>query len=246
MSTKIHNGLILRKATLAQGLERLKGVRSAVLPKARAAIARTIAKHMTYTLDMPHNICLIKSEEKGFWAVIEAMNKARATVLGEGHRDTTWDFSFDVCLIPKGRDLLALYYIENNPGYVSALKEAGFEDYHYQNSTDRPDSITAQDWARRKRDWCTALPGSTAPNQVGMTYTVLSWRDIESVVYDRELVAASAPDEDERRKAVAMRLTEIEVAKNNPELRLRAMFEMTQELEPERRPSVILAPAPFG
>lgn len=246
MSTKIHNGLILRKATLAQGLERLKGVRTEVLPKAQAAVAKVIAKHMTYTLDMPYNICSLVSEEKGFWAVLEAIKKARATVLGEGHRDTTWDFSFDVCLIPKGRDLLALYYIENNPGYVSALKEAGFEDYHYQNSTDRPDSITAHDWACRKRAWDKALPAATAPNQVGMTYTVISWWDIQSVVYERELVAASAPDEDARRKAVAMRLTEIEVAKNNPELGIWEMFELTQKLEPERRDSVNLAPAPFG
>ncbi len=246
MSTNIHHGLILRKATLAQGLERLKNVRQQVLPEAQAALATAIAKDMAFSLDMAHNYCAMKEEEKGFWAVVGQIKKAKVKVLGEGYRDTDWDYSFEVCLIPKGRDLLALFYIEKNPGYVDALKAAGFEDYHYQNSTDRPDTICARDWSQRTRDWNKALPGATSPNQVGMTYTVVSWRDIEKVVYERELVTASVPSDDQRRKAVAMHLTDIEVAENHPKLRLRDQAQMTIELEPDRRPSVTLAPAPFG
>lgn len=36
----------------------------------------------------------------------------------------------------------------------------GIKDYHYQNQTDRPDDVSAQEWGRRKRDWDLALKTS--------------------------------------------------------------------------------------
>lgn len=36
----------------------------------------------------------------------------------------------------------------------------GWEDYHYQNSTDKPDDVAEEDWEERKRVWDVLLPGA--------------------------------------------------------------------------------------
>ena len=43
----------------------------------------------------------------------------------------------------------------------------GLEDYHYQNSTDKPTNISKADWNKRRRDWDIAMP-SGIPSKDGM------------------------------------------------------------------------------
>ena len=49
----------------------------------------------------------------------------------------------------------------SNPRMLEVLESTGLlSDYHYQDNTDAPDAVDAQEWAARKRAWKLALPGS--------------------------------------------------------------------------------------
>lgn len=182
MSTKIFNGLILRNSSLETALDTLKLMRQKCIPVMKAATAKQIAKRIALKNDMRENYILIeKKTEYVFASVLEEFHEAERTVKGRGTRNTTWDATFDICLIPDGRDILALSYFENNKEYTSLLEEAGFEDYSYQNSTDKPEVISENEWDERHARWNTALPRSTAPCEVGLTYSVIHWDDIGMV-----------------------------------------------------------------
>jgi hypothetical protein len=247
MSTKIYNGLILRNSTLEQALSKLIAMRPACVEAAKTYAARMVAKKMVFAEDFALNLCSIReAAESPFWRVFNAFSEAKVDVLGKGVRNTAWDSSFEVCLIPAGADLLALYYIENDHGYTEALRAAGFEDYHYQNSTDRPDSVSEEEWRAREEAWSRALPRRVAPGQAGLAYTVVSWDDFGDALLDRKLVEGCVPADDKRRRAVAVRLTEMEVGRNHPELGIWEQVKLIEAEAPLRCESVLLAEQPLG
>lgn len=211
MSTKIFNGLILRNSSLETALDTLKLVRQKCIPVMKAATAKQIAKRIALKNDMRENYILIeKKTEYVFASVLEEFHEAERTVKGRGTRNTTWDATFDICLIPDGRDILALSYFENNKEYASLLEEAGFEDYSYQNSTDKPESISEKEWDERHDRWKAVLPRSATPCEVGFTYSVIHWDDIGMVFFNADIVMSAIPSEEKRKKSVATRLCEIE------------------------------------
>lgn len=102
MSTKIHNGLILKGCTLEEALQRLKKIRPACVDRAKLATARQIAKKVVYRMDFSENWqALDRKDRKAVWQITEDFRKAQIAVTGEGIRSTTWDSSLDVCLIPS-------------------------------------------------------------------------------------------------------------------------------------------------
>lgn len=59
-------------------------------------------------------------------------------------------------------ELLAYTYSGVN-SYGDALEELGmFEDYHYQDSSDRPDEISKKDWNQRAKDWDSVMDSNGA------------------------------------------------------------------------------------
>lgn len=56
--------------------------------------------------------------------------------------------------------VLAYPHMTASAEYMDALLSTGlFEDYHYQNSTDRPDTISAAEWQQRRSDWDSVANG---------------------------------------------------------------------------------------
>lgn len=206
MSTRINHGRIIRNCTLTQMLERLKTIRPRCVELAQNAIAKEIAKKRTFWLDMDVNYLPYPRQkyEAPFWRLVEVLKNAQ-TKTAAGVRSVDWDFTLKVCLIPRGDDLLALHYLENNPGYLDVLKDIGFEDFHYQNSTDRPDSISEQEWDERSDTWNSAL-GKDVPASVGLTFDLVRWDDAEAALWNPDLILANTPDDDSRRLAVAEHL----------------------------------------
>jgi len=231
VSTKIYNGLRLRGHTLEQALVLLKSIRPGCVEAARSYTAGVAAQEMAETADLAFNFPDVDGSTP-WWSVHERIVEARQKVLGRGQRSVTWDSSFDICLIPYKGYILALYYIENDHGYVKALKEAGFEDFSYQNCTDRPASVTEFQWSARAQAWDAALPGATCPAGQGFTYCVVSWDDYSSALYDRELLRASIPSEEVRRRAVAIALAEKQVQKENEGLSPIRQLARIRELAP--------------
>lgn len=203
MSTRIYHGRIIRNCTLSEMLERLKTIRPRCVDLAQNGIAKQIAKKRTFWLDLDVNYLPYprKKFDPPFWRLLEVLKHERAKT-ASGERSVDWDFTLSVCLIPRGDDLLALHYLENNPGFLDALKDIGFEDFHYQDSTDRPDSISKQEWDERSATWTNAL-GKDVPASVGYTFEIVRWDDTQGALWTPELILAHTPDDHSRRQAIA-------------------------------------------
>jgi hypothetical protein len=148
--------------------------------------------------------------------------------------------------MPKGADLLATYYIENDYGYHEALLAAGFEEYGYQNATDRPAKVSEAEWLQRKEDWNATLPRGTTPSMVGFQYDVVTWDALEMALSDRDLVISCKPSDDKRIQAVSMRLTEMGPGENLGDLGLWEIVQRLKDLELGRRESITLCAKLFG
>lgn len=212
MSTKIYNGLILRNCTLEQALEKLRAIRPACVEAGAKAIASGIATRMAFAADLAENYCPLKpvSVSSPYVKAQSDFFAARAEVLGKGVRNVDWDCTLSICLIPHAGDLLALYFIEQDCGYVDSLLDIGFERYGYQNSTDRPDEMSAEEWEQRERDWDEAI-ARRAPCEVGFTYEAVTWHDLGQGFYSIDLIKESLPSANARALAVAVELTELEL-----------------------------------
>lgn len=117
-------------------------------------------------------------KERARWPADTAEHIVRLTVARERvldcyrkqlpsiYRDT-YTLDVSVALYPfKGRYYLRAFCepISVVAGALDFLHELPeLEDYHYQNSCDRPDAVSARDWARRRRVWFEIFPPSAEP-----------------------------------------------------------------------------------
>ena len=248
MSTKIYNGLILRNHSLEQALATLIPIRPACINAGVKATAELFTRELVLQRDLACNYSDLKTKgDPDFVSdLIASFKSAKKKVLVDGRRDVTWDATFEVCLMPFGGDVLANYFLEQDLGYRQALLDAGFEDFHYQNSTDRPANISDDEWEQRRDTWDALLPGRTAPGDVGVIFQVVTWSDLSEGLVDPELNSAHLPAVDERRKAVSLRLTELGPGVSLQGMSIWDMVNCVQALEPKRRDSVILCDNPLG
>jgi len=244
MGTKIYNGMILRDRTLGQALAWLRAIRPDCLANMQTAVASEICKRLVFYKDLAMNYRAIDQKIPDYWTVVEQIREAKVTTLGTGTRAPDWDYTLEVCLITHGADVLVLHYMENNAGYLATLKTE-CEDFHYQNQSDRPDSISPEDWERRRQVWNEVLPGVTSPVEVGLTYSLVSWPDIANVQFEQDLVKVQMPTDDQRRQEVAARLTEMEVVVKQGASGLLELLKAVKKQETVRRPSVLLCENPF-
>lgn len=211
MSTKITNGLILRNATLDTAYTAVASIRQQCIKSAQQKIALTMNSARVLEEDIAANICDLESEGPvTTMKLMHSLYDAREQVLGRGIRSPGWDFTFEVVLIPSGADVLAIYYLENDSGFSKALESVGFEDYHYQSISDRPDHIDESEWTQREAVWKSALKGE-APCEVGLIAQVVTWEQLELTQFNAELIASCTPSESERRVNVAEYLCGLEM-----------------------------------
>lgn len=82
-------------------------------------------------------------------------------------------FDLDVCVAV--RQLRGRFYLIPYPGsgFLGATlrflaKHPALEDYHYQNQTDRPENISAREWARRSKIWDVLLDDDRWPDKLAL------------------------------------------------------------------------------
>ncbi|APC19508.1 hypothetical protein BLL42_27640 (plasmid) [Pseudomonas frederiksbergensis] len=242
MSTKIYNGLILQDSSIEQALKHLVSIKPRCVDAAEKAAAKVCAREMTFSVDLAANFCVLGEKIQPYrtWKLIEKFDLPKVSVLGKGVRNTEWDFTFDVCLIPANGNVLAIYSVESDLGYREALLSVGFKDYHYQNSTDRPEDISEDEWVSRQEAWDSALPGRTAPGAAGLIYSVVSWDDYSLVFYNPSLIHAQIPSTEHRKSRVARRLSELEICASQPKVPLSEIIDRILERVPLRQPDVLL------
>lgn len=212
MSTKIYNSLIRRNSTLEQAFTALREARSTCLEIMNNEVARAFAYKTTAIKDMRANCSLLSKnrETSPFIAVMDELFEAERKVNGSGVRDTTWDKTLDVSLIPHGNDVLAVYFCERIPGYVETLNAVGFDDFHYQNQVDKPEDITDDDWELREYRWNEVSKDSRCWADMSLSFSAVGWPDINIAILDGERVRQFTPEESARRLSVALKLSEME------------------------------------
>ena len=168
MSTKIFNAWrstrpIKKAADLFLESER---IRSALQPVSRMAFYRVAAMAACDHIDRQ----MILGERRTCAAdyIAEQQAEARKRHI-RGERMPDWDTEVSWAFLPtrQNRILLRLYAEEG--AVVRAMNHlSNWEDYHFQNSVDRPGNITARQWRQRRRDWDAAM-GDGVPATTGLT-----------------------------------------------------------------------------
>lgn len=100
-----------------------------------------------------------------FWELEEAFQKHER-----------WMGRASVMIFPLKDRVLAMTFGHTN--LIGESFDKYFEDYHYQNQSDRPDDITAAEWRKRERDWDKVLGNDYIPNRHGFAYEFFNTEDV--------------------------------------------------------------------
>lgn len=93
-----------------------------------------------------------------YWCV-KTCRERMQMVYATGQRDPGFDVGFEAFFNLSGEWTFAYFHCEEEE-LMDVWKElSGFEDYPAWDNTDRPDDVSAEDWAVRCREWSDALDG---------------------------------------------------------------------------------------
>ncbi|MDI6671748.1 hypothetical protein QMA79_18215 [Pseudomonas aeruginosa] len=246
MSTKINHGRIKRRANLEQALAELVRIRPAFIQEARKAVATVIARKLAFGRDLAENYCFV-DEDRNRWSRNHVLGQIEDAYRNQDNtiKAMNWDFIGSVSVVPFRGDVLMLTYWRNHAPFARLIEDAGFTDYHYQNSTDRPDTISEAEWDTRRDAWDEALPTGRAVD-VAFEFQLVDWHDILSARYDANLIRTCAPSEKDRIERVAYHLTEIEMFQGCvTALDAVRITKKVRELFPERVSSIHLCENPL-
>ena len=214
MSTKIYNGLIFRNQDLTSVYKKLLELKPIAVKKAGELFIQSAHHQTCYILDEAatsasdnavmkaenDDLCKLewkRSEWVMYW--MDILNKAQYERTNKYYRI---DFVFELALFSYKDHVLAYWICQNNSvGALEMLKEIGAEDYHYQNSSDKPDEITEEEWVEREKAWDVAMPN--APIDTGLIFTLITWKDLDLKLFDLFKAPAEWPEEQTRRQVVA-------------------------------------------
>ncbi len=93
-----------------------------------------------------------------------------------------YDVNNSLCMFPSGNHILLMTFgntingimihMLEDEGWSEFRKKYLFEDYHYQNQTDKPDNVSKSEWNKRERDWDKAMP-SGIPSVDGICIKII-------------------------------------------------------------------------
>ena len=151
MSTKLYNGLKLKDPSWDL-FELVPMISSAIRPAFEEASRQLVAEELVAWIDDPNGWPEASKRSYPIFDVERAWSK-RQTDLGAHHvLNDPLRFSIVFGRSSAGNMLAYPYYNEDR--YRKALKRLRiFDDYHYQNSSDRPKSISQKAWTRRYEEW---------------------------------------------------------------------------------------------
>jgi hypothetical protein len=205
MSTKIYNGFRIPMMPIKKLHGHLAALRSVCHDYAEREIARVAYRHMVVLADN-RLLGLLNSKEdptaSPFSSVAMDLLKRAGDVKHAGaRRDPEIDFGFEICLIPLKGYYLGMYFGEHKK-FIDKLYEMipGAHEYHYQNSTDKPDEISDRHWRKRKNDWDAALPGYAAPIDAGFMCTLCNPKGFVTLA---DLTSDLCPSFDDRLQMAA-------------------------------------------
>ncbi|MCW3783905.1 hypothetical protein [Defluviimonas salinarum] len=196
MSTAIINTLALGARDVDVLMGQVRSWQRVVRERAIADCAALLARKATGIFDD----AWLRGEDAGhvLARVHNEVEERRERVRVDRIRDPEVDFDFSFVLFRHEAEWYAKAYGEQ-PAWIDAWREHfGGRPFDYWNNTDRPRSVTASEWERRRLAWETMI-GRDSPSERGMLVTADDL-DIRPAV---EMVVAAQPERPERASRIA-------------------------------------------
>lgn len=182
MSTKIYNGFMLANGTNIFDFS--KKVRADFVPKLIAGLHEEFVNTLAQQYDMAYFPETADDYRKA-WNIAPGQAITRRDLI-LNTRKTTAEYvekidNFQVKLAfgedPKTGNMLG-YLIGREQYFEELLSYEEVSDYHYQNSSDGPDDVSAKEWKERRKAWDRVLPEGNIPTEMLVATMVNPW-DIE-------------------------------------------------------------------
>lgn len=199
MSTKIYNGAI-SNLSIEKLLAKLKDEIPNVKNILKEEYNKKLAEEATEQFD--------ESEEDGIDLIkkIGEINSKNQSEIEEAKNDNELhgnDYNYNVIVFPYRKKSLILYYTDCNFFTKHLLNLPYIKDYHYQDSTDRPDKISKEDWEARILAWDTVLGGDGwgKPIENGYAFTLCKSKYLFlRTLVDINLINKYIPSDQKRKK----------------------------------------------
>jgi hypothetical protein len=181
MSTKIYDAVI-SELSLEQLLENFKKEIPVVKKIVKSEYNRLLAQQSIELFDASETL-----------TIKEAIGNANAknqetldSIKLNARVPYDLNFEYSVLLFPLENKTLMMFFCQNIKFHRHFMSLPYVSDYHYQNSSDKPENISQEDWNKRSSDWDTVLGGNGwgRPIDNGLQFTFNS-----NDVYFRTLVS---------------------------------------------------------
>jgi hypothetical protein len=143
------------------------------------------------------------------------------TSIKNKQRVTDFDLLLDICIFPQKENQLMLVFAENPSIIQKIIKELDLLDYHYQNASDKPKNVSAEDWQKRAADWKDVYPEVKPPVDVSWSISSHSIDEycalLKRIVLTGNWQIPQKPKQEESRRAARNALVEKELGQKHLE-----------------------------
>lgn len=98
--------------------------------------------------------------------------KLRTKAAEKGLRAPAFNTDFELVFFPHEQRFLGIAFTEHVHWHDEWLKQPGVSEYCYWTNTDRPEHVSAQEWAIRGAHWSQVLPAGVPPAMAGFSIQV--------------------------------------------------------------------------
>jgi len=184
MSKSIYG--IRMPGTMGDVINQLHGLRPLMARRANQLLARAIARDATdhhdrafiFGSDGDHEAC---SHSPGNH-LSHAYGVIQQRILDMGRTDTRdpeVDTNFDVVICEDGNNAVLLSFTEHHEWFMDLLSLPGAEDFSFWDGTDRPEDISEEDWATRRRTYERILSRDPHGRPAGCGVTLTFQKPVE-------------------------------------------------------------------
>lgn len=187
MSTKIFNGYYIDLCTLQELQDFSMLLREKIIGKIERLYAKKLLELSTYNHDEKY-VCKPYIPQKYYplmsaeWKIDERFYNIEKT----NRRDPEYDFGFDVTFVPTETKILTLIYTEQAECIKLFESFPNVHPYPYYNNTDKPNTISDEDWDARGHEWDKALEPYDVPALQGFSIKCLIYLPL----FNKEELAA--------------------------------------------------------
>lgn len=203
MSTKIFDAYECKFKSIKDMHQKMQELRTIVHPVLVKKLRKKIAfDWATYVDD-----CTINENpiEKLFHDIAFKVTDKYKEIRKTGVRNISYDFYFEVVLIPYKDNVYLKIFAEDVPEKAYEFIKSIGKDFHYQNSTDRPESISKKEWERREHIWEEIIKTGRCWYEWGLLYD-FSVHDINDVPFNPKEIKPYLPSKELRARKIASNL----------------------------------------